>query len=1045
MINNYVITHLHTALGSIGDSTITNKSLIKKLKELGMNTVAMTDHGSLSNMYSFYYDCIKEGIKPIIGCEVYLVDNRLSKDTKYDYKHLILIAKNNTGIKNLIKIVSDSMLEGFYYKPRTDLEYIKQYSEGLICTTACVNGYAPSLILDNKIDEAKKHILELKDIFKDDLYLEIQPGHFEEQYTVNQTLIMFHEELNIKLIATNDVHYIDKDDWLIHEAHIKSIRDNEFTKADTLLDEDNITYPDKIYYMMTYNEFLNNFDEDKYNRKTIIDAIKNTNRLANKCNIEFNETNLNIPMFNCPNGFTPSQYLEYLCFVKLEKIKYKISNPYKYVSRIKYELDIIEKLNFSSYFLIIRDIVLTAKKKNISVGPGRGSATGSLVGYLIGLTKIDPIKYNLMFERFLSIHRKGSLPDIDTDFGEGRDEIFKYTTDKYGKNKCVSVSTFGYRKSKGAIRAAGRVLGIDLNIINDICSYIKKDYYLEDDVDKDTEFTIYESLEREPKLREFQVQFPTLFEIASKLEGLPSSKGVHAAGIIISNKDIIDTAPLTKSKKDNPFLNTTALDLHSCETQMLVKYDFLKLNTLDVIKECEKITGDKFDIEFNNFDDENVWNLIGSKSLTGLFQIGSSLYKDRMYKIKPKSIEELANCIALIRGPCLSNKLDKKYIDIINYNEEVEYIHPLYDEATKDTYGIMIYQEQLMKCCFNMGMELYEGYKLMKASSKKNFDEINKYKKQLWNLVKDKMNESTFNYIFKLIHDSGKYSFNKSHAISYATLCYETAYYKYYHTKEFIACSLTNIYINKNPSMKENLDSYIKECRTSNIVFLPLDIKKSRWEFTVEDNKIRIGFCALKNFSKKAYEEIQEKCVPFNNDKPIIEQIYDNVVASICGKTQILALIFSNALGDIKENFKYYFELRKEEALNKYKVGKTYISTRTSKKKLEEALYETSYIYVPCETIPSIDLNNIKYGQEFNTLGYIDKIKKHIDKNNHEMAFLNVEIGDDDYDFVMFSETYDKYKEELSKNDRIMITAKKNKSNSDKYRDSLIILDMKKA
>ena len=247
MINNYVITHLHTALGSIGDSTITNKSLIKKLKELGMNTVAMTDHGSLSNMYSFYYDCIKEGIKPIIGCEVYLVDNRLSKDTKYDYKHLILIAKNNTGIKNLIKIVSDSMLEGFYYKPRTDLEYIKQYSEGLICTTACVNGYAPSLILDNKIDEAKKHILELKDIFKDDLYLEIQPGHFEEQYTVNQTLIMFHEELNIKLIATNDVHYIDKDDWLIHEAHIKSIRDNEFTKADTLLDEDNITYPDKIY------------------------------------------------------------------------------------------------------------------------------------------------------------------------------------------------------------------------------------------------------------------------------------------------------------------------------------------------------------------------------------------------------------------------------------------------------------------------------------------------------------------------------------------------------------------------------------------------------------------------------------------------------------------------------------------------------------------------------------------------------------------------------------------------------------------------------
>ena len=714
--NEYVPIHLHTAEGSLRDSILMTNDLVKKAKEIGLKSLCITDHGSLSNMYNFYYECINNNIKPIIGCEIYFCEDMTLKDKEHkETSHMILLAKNKDGLKNLLKIVSDASIKGMYYKPRVDLNYIKKHSDNLICTTACIGGYAPKLIIQDKEQEAINHILELKNIFEDDLYLEIQPGLFPEQLKVNDKLIEISNEYDIELVATNDIHYLNKEDWKAHDFHVR-LRDSKNIIRPK--DENDTIYPDKCYYLMTQEEFNDSFVEDK---ETILRAINNTNIIANKCEkIIFNEDKLNLPTFNCPDGYNTKGYLEHICFQKLNRILLNVKNPNEYISRLHHELDVINQLGFTSYFLIMRDIIKYANDNGIKTGPGRGSAAGSLVAYLCGITQIDPIKYGLLFERFLSVHRKGSIPDIDLDISsDGRDTLFNYTITKYGVDNCCSVSTLGMRKSKSAVQAAGRLLGLEPSLINTISKLIPTVYYVDLDdggEDKKTDLSIDESLEYVKELRDYQEIYPELFDIAKKLEGLPDHAGIHAAGIIIANTKIVEVAPLIKSK--NEIINATALDLHSAETQMLVKYDFLGLQNLSLIQSLEKMTGVVFDIENNDFNDSKIWNLIGSRNTTGLFQINSNTYKKRMPRLKPKTLNELADCLALVRGPCISSKLDEKYMRIIEGKEKVELIHSMYDEAVKDTNGIMIYQEQLMNCCFNMGLPLHLGYDLMKASAK---------------------------------------------------------------------------------------------------------------------------------------------------------------------------------------------------------------------------------------------------------------------------------------------------------------------------------------
>ena len=569
-MNNLIPIHLHTAEGSLRDSILLTNDLVKKAKELNIKSLCLTDHGSLSNMYNFYYKCIENDIKPIIGCEIYLTEDMTLKDKEHKQTyHMILLAKNKNGLKNLLKIVSCASIEGMYYKPRVDINFIKEHSEDLICTTACVGGYLPQCILNEEYDKAEEHLTELKQIFNEDLYLEIQPGSFDDQKIVNKHLIEYSEKYDIKLVASNDIHYLNKEDWKAHDYHVRDGR------KEVIPEDNSIIYADKIYYLMTYDELFNSFKN--IDKKYVKQAIDNTNSIDVSCEtLNLNQENLNLPEFICPIGYSPMGFLEHICFQKLNKIMYKIKNPNEYISRLYYELEVINELGFVSYFLIMRDIIMYAKEHDIKVGPGRGSAAGSLIAYLCEITKIDPIKYGLLFERFLSIHRKGSIPDIDLDIAsEGRDELFKYVIDKYGEEKCSAVSTLEIRKAKSAIKSAGRLLGMEASLQNAISKLIPEVYYIdvEDGEDKKTDLSIEESLKYVEELRDYQEIYPELFDIAMKLEGIPDKVGIHAAGTIIAGTDIVDVAPLIKSK--NEYINATALNLADAEKQMLVKYDFL--------------------------------------------------------------------------------------------------------------------------------------------------------------------------------------------------------------------------------------------------------------------------------------------------------------------------------------------------------------------------------------------------------------------------------------------------------------------------------------
>lgn len=617
---------------------------------------------------------------------------------------------------------------------------------------------------------------------------------------------------------------------------------------------------------------------------------------------------------------------------------------------------------------------------------------------------------------------------MDCESGEGRDKLFKYTIDTYGIEKCAAVSTFGIRKARSAIRDVGRLYEIDLKEIDTIAKLIPQVYYIEGTEDKKTDLSIKESLEYIPELKEWQKKYPDLFDMAMKLENLPSHMSIHAAGTLIADTDIIDVAPMIRQVDKE--LNATSLDLHAAESQKLVKYDYLGLNTLNIISECEKLTGDIFDIEFDNYDDEEVWKLISSRNTTGLFQIGSNTYKSRMYKLKPNSIEELANCLALVRGPCISSKLDQKYINVLNGKEDIELIHPMYDSVVKNTCGIMIYQEQLMAVCSNMGLPLHEGYDLMKASAKKKFDKIKTYEEKLHSLVRGSMDDETFNYIFKLILDSGKYSFNKSHAIAYATICYITAYYKVHHIKEFIAATLTCNYNNKSGKTEEKkrkLYELYLDAVSNGVKFLPLDLKKSKWNFTVEGDKIRIGFCALAGFSKAALDEIYDK-MPEASDEPLVKQIHDNVEKRICSKKAMIPLILSGAIGDPVENYEYYCELRKEEPQSDIKISKDLIlQPYAPQAEVEEVLYRVAYTENKFNTLSRINLDDIKINNNYTTEGYIQKVSKKKDSRGNEMAFIDVLTGDGLVSLVVFANVYKTYKSKLKKDNKIKFKAVKQK------------------
>ena len=527
-----------------------------------------------------------------------------------------------------------------------------------------------------------------------------------------------------------------------------------------------------------------------------------------------------------------------------------------------------------------------------------------------------------------------------------------------------------------------------------------------------------------PEFKEYQNIYPELFDIAQKLEGLESSTSIHAAGTLITKDPVIESMPMIRQNKE---LQATALELKACESVKGIKYDFLGLNTLDIIIYCQELTGDIFDMEFDPCDDENIWNLISSNKTTGLFQIGTDTYKKRMPRLAPKTISELAACLALVRGPCISAGSDETYMKIQEGLEDIHLIHPYYDSITKETNGVLLFQEQLMDVCVNMGTSIERGFQIMKFSAKKKFDKLKEAEEELRELTKSAMTQDQFNKVFTMIVDAGKYSFNRSHAVAYAMVSYTTAYYKTYYPKEFIASTLSYIYINGGDAKKrrDKLTEIYKDARREGIKFLPPDVTKSSWKFTIEGDAIRIGLCAITSFSDIAYNEIQEKCLPWE-DRDVLEQIIEKVEKRKCGKRALVPLILSGAVGDRIENYNKYCEIRKEEPQSEIYIHNTLsVDLYESDTNVETSLLEIPYTTNPTNDFVSIGLNKLKNNKEVTIKSYVTRVKQHKTKTKETMAFLTFDTGDGEIEVVAFGNVYNIYKKIIKQGNVIDATIKK--------------------
>lgn len=832
----FVHLHVHSEY-SLLDGACRIKELINKAKENNMPALALTDHGVMYGVIQFYKEAVAQGIKPIIGCEVYLAPNS-RKDKSYGKKetpsHLILLVKNKIGYQNLIQLVTKSFLEGFYYKPRIDKEILKEYSEGLIGLSACLQGEIPRLILQNSFTEAQKLALNYQEIFGEgNFYLELQNNTMPEQLKVNQELIELSKTLGIPLVATNDVHYINKEDSEAHDILLC------IQTATNLDDPDRMKFSTNEFYFNTQEEMLQHFAD-------VPEALENTLKIADECNLEIEFRNAHLPDFNVPNNLTDQDYLKQLCYEgALNKFKHVDAEVKE---RLDYELAVIEKMGFATYFLIVWDFVDFAKKHNIMVGPGRGSAAGSLIAYCLNITNINPLDYNLLFERFLNPERI-SMPDFDIDFSiEGRGEVIEYVSKKYGRDKVSQIITFGTMAARAVIRDVGRALGVPYSQVDKIAKMIPFE----------PNMTIEKALQMEPDLKNRMENEPTvgkMIEISSKLEGLSRHASTHAAGVVLSREPLTDFVPLQLTSEGEISTQYIAEDL---EPLGLLKMDFLGLRTLSVIYNTlniiSKTKGETIDIDKVPLDDPKVYELLAKGECCGIFQLESSGMVDLVKRMEAESIEDITALLALFRpGPLGSGMID----DFINRKKgkvEIKYLHPKLEPILRDTYGVIVYQEQVMQIASQLaGYSLGQADILRKAMGKKIKEVMKKQQKQfIEGSVKNGIDKKTAEEIYDLIAYFAGYGFNKSHSVSYAFLSYQTAYLKAHYPVEFMAALLTSIMQNTDKVVK-----YIKECQNMGLKILPPDINESLIDFTVVDDKtIRFGLAAVKNVGRVAVENI---------------------------------------------------------------------------------------------------------------------------------------------------------------------------------------------
>lgn len=1050
--------HVHTEY-SLLDGSSKISELCRRTKELGMDAIAITDHGNMYGAIDFYKAALKEGIKPIIGCEAYVASvSRFKKDNSAEnyYCHLVLLAENNDGYRNLIKIISKGFTEGFYYKPRIDKELIKEYSGGIIALSACLAGPVARAVLKYGYEKAKEVALEYDNIFgRGNFYLELQDhgplsDSVREQQTVNSALMRISEETGIPLVCTNDLHYINAEDAEAHDILLC------IQTGKTVADENRMRYPGGQFYLKSPQEMYDLFPYAQT-------ACENTNKIAERCNVSFEFNKYKLPVFDVPKGYTSSEYLRKLCF---EGLKERYPDNFDlHIKRLEYELSVIEQMGFVDYFLIVSDFIAYAKGKNIMVGPGRGSAAGSIVAYCLKITDIDPIRYDLIFERFLNPERV-SMPDIDIDFCyERRQEVIDYVIEKYGADQVSQIITFGTMKARNAIRDVARALNMPYSDADRVAKMIPME--LKMTIDKALEInsdlkTLYEN---EPEIQ-------NLIDMAKKLEGLPRHSSTHAAGVVICDRPVVDYVPLST----NDGTVTTQYTMTTIEELGLLKMDFLGLRTLTVIQdafnEVERRSGKKYDLSKLDYNDPKVFELISKGNTEGVFQLESPGMTSFMKELSPHNIEDIIAGIALYRpGPM---DFIPKYIQGKRSGGNVKYTHPKLEPILKPTYGCIVYQEQVMQIVRELaGYSLGRSDMVRRAMSKKKTDVMEREREKFINgdesegvpgCIKNGIPADIASKIFDEMTDFAKYAFNKSHAAAYAVVGYQTAWLKCHCPVEFMAALLTSVADN-NTKVRE----YIAECRRMGIKLLPPDINSGYSRFTVDGGNIRFGLAAIKSVGHAAVEEMvadRDKNGAYISLTQFLSRMSE-VMNTKCVESLILSGAF-DSLGGKRSQYMHInklvhsglgksrrsniagqmnlFELTALEPEDIYRDELPDIPEFSDAQKLSaekdllgiyvsghplEAYEDVLKKFVSCTTLdfPQTDeeigaSGKIRDKQNVVIGGIIDNINTKFTKKNQKMAFLNLEDMNGTVEIIVFPQLYEGTSQFLQENAVVLVSGR---------------------
>jgi DNA polymerase III subunit alpha len=1015
---NFTHLHVHSHY-SLLDGLPKIDQILDYLEEKGMNSMALTDHGNIYGAVEFYEKALKRGIKPIIGCEIYTALDKMSDkrpgidDKRY---HLVLLVKNKEGYKNLVKLITEAHLKGFYYKPRVDEELLSKHAQGLVCLSACIVGKIPQLVLANKMEEAEKTALKYQQMFgKDSFYLEIQNHpNFEEQAKVNKGLVLISKKTNIPLVATNDVHYLRPEDAeaqdILMLINTGADRDNPERKT---LKKDNFSMKPPEQMAKEFKDFP--------------EAIKNTQKITELCNFDFELGKTRLPSFDVPEKETPESYLRKLC---LQGLKEKFGkNPKKeIIERLDYELSVINKTGFASYFLIVQDLVNWAKENRIVVGPGRGSVGGSLAAFLLKITSIDPLKHHLLFERFLNPGRVSGLPDIDLDFTDRRrDEVIRYVEKKYGENKVAQIITFGTMAARAVIRDVGRAMGYPYNYCDHMAKMIPFGMDLNETIEKVAEFnSLYKSDQQAEKL----------IDIAKKLEGVVRHASTHACGIVIASDPLDEIVPLQHPTQNDQAI-VTQYEMHSVEKLGLLKMDFLGLKNLTIIEDTlariYSIHKKNIDIEKINKEDKKVYELLQKGNTVGVFQFESSGMQRYLKQLKPTEFEDIIAMVALYRpGPM---QLIPDYIARKQKKQKIEYFHPKLKPILEKTYGFPVYQEQIMRIANEMaGFSLAESDVLRKAIGKKIKKLLVAQKEKfIKGCQENKVDKSIALKVWHWIEPFASYSFNRSHAAAYATIAYQTAFLKTHYPAEFMSSLLTS---ERNDI--ERIGFLIDSCKKMKLEILPPDINESFTFFSVvpEKKQIRFGLSAIKNVGFNIVETIvkeRKEKGDYSSISDFVSRINSRDLNKKSMESLIKAGVFdkmaerNRLLSNLDRLLEYSREKQKAkingqgglfDGLNSEKKEEVKLSQTTPASEKEKLMWEKDLLGLFISSHPlkrfqgilakkTTPISNIQEGQfrrssRLKIGGIVSRIKKIITKTGKPMLFVDLEDMSGRIEVVVF-------------------------------------------